>query len=269
MRAFVPLFLVIVFLLIVGCVQIADQNNSGGQPQEQTASSDQNAGTSPDPTQKPAGTGNNALPATIKILSAPAMANANEQIVVSWKIDSEQRQTNNTAVLYGPNKVPNPKNSADYPDSTSSLCGYPACSIPNPFSARFEISNAGTYFFRAHAIVEGKDIWSEERAILINPAEPVRETKSFSIVADDNGYYVNNKIDSIAVKKGSEIEILFMVKSFGVEQAGLYFSGCGKKVSGIPANSVQMSFIVENDCTISSFGASTNEKKADLLIKTQ
>ncbi len=104
--------------------------------------------------------------------AAPAIAGANQAVSISWKIESESTTTPHTAVHYGTSSVPNPTGPSDYPLASSFICTATPCSIPRAFHAQIAIANEGTYHYRAHAIIDGKNFWSEEKTIeIVAPEE--------------------------------------------------------------------------------------------------
>ena len=92
--------------------------------------------------------------------------------------------------------------------------------------------------------------------------------KEFTILADDDGFYINGEdVDSISVNLGEEIKITFNVDSDNVYYAGLDFRGCGFDTDNIsPGGSVDVEFIVQNTCTITSYWPSSNVVKDRLNV---
>jgi len=105
------------------------------------------------------------LEPTIIIFSYPSNVTAGRHIVVRWKVTGgTPGRINNTAVCWG-----NRAGTADLP-----LYGFPNVSPmftgDSPQSFQVEITaplTPGMFFFRAHAIVDGKDVWSDEKVIII------------------------------------------------------------------------------------------------------
>ncbi len=108
----------------------------------------------------------------ITVTSSPTLAGTNQPISLSWKIESESATTAHTAVHYGPSSVANPAGPQDYPFSSDFICTSKPCTIPRAFQAKISITETGTYYYRAHAIIDGKNVWSEEKTIaIVTPAE--------------------------------------------------------------------------------------------------
>ncbi|MBI2133606.1 hypothetical protein HYU11_02895 [Candidatus Woesearchaeota archaeon] len=91
---------------------------------------------------------------------------------VSWSVEGTTASTSHTGVHFGPFSVPNPTGPGDYPKASVFLCTDKQCSLPQSFSVDIGILEPGEYYLRAHAIIGGKNVWSEERKLV------VRETAS-------------------------------------------------------------------------------------------
>lgn len=111
----------------------------------------------PVPTQQP-GT-------SVEILNAPATAVAGKSFDVIWRVNSLSVKTiPHTAVHYGPESKSEPLTLTSYPSLTQVQNG----TIPANFSAKIIINATGITYFRAHAIVDGVNYWSQERTINIS-----------------------------------------------------------------------------------------------------
>ena len=101
---------------------------------------------------------------TITLVQAPTNAKVAIPVTVSWRIDSSvQKNIAHTAVHYSTKSIANPQSVADYQFVTDIQSG----TIPNTYSAQMILVPAGTYYYRAHAIVDGQNIWSEEKMIAV------------------------------------------------------------------------------------------------------
>jgi hypothetical protein len=111
----------------------------------------------PVPTQQP-GT-------SVEVLNAPATAVAGKSFDVMWRVNSPSVKTiPHTAVHYGPESKSEPLTLTSYPTLTQVQNG----TIPANFSAKIIINATGITYFRAHAIVDGVNYWSQERTINIS-----------------------------------------------------------------------------------------------------
>ncbi|MBI2145600.1 hypothetical protein HYU18_04750 [Candidatus Woesearchaeota archaeon] len=112
----------------------------------------------------------NQAAASVVLKSAPKIAATGTEFSVSWGITGEPGTTSHTAVHYGRQSVPDPKAPSDYPFASHIFCTGSPCKVPNSFSAPITIPDEGTYYYRAHAIVGGENIWSDERTIAVEKA---------------------------------------------------------------------------------------------------
>jgi hypothetical protein len=102
--------------------------------------------------------------ASVVVLTAPATAVAGQGFVVSWRVNNPTQVTiPHTAVHYGPDSKSEPLTLKSYPNLTPVQNG----TIPADFSSNITISQPGIIYYRAHAIIEGANIWSDERTITI------------------------------------------------------------------------------------------------------
>lgn len=103
--------------------------------------------------------------AIIKILDAPKEASASQAIIISWLVETTKVATiSHTAVHFGKISRPDAKLPSDYPEKSAIFKGTTAAS----FSATLRFPSLGTYYWRAHAIIDEANIWSKEQTIQIN-----------------------------------------------------------------------------------------------------
>lgn len=142
----------IVSLLISGCV-----SEPAGTPTPAVT-----------PVMTPTATPISATPtpgASVEVLNAPATAVAGQGFVVSWRVNNPtQVNIPHTAVHYGQESKSEPLTLKSYPSLTTPKNG----TIPAEFSANITINKAGVTYFRAHAIIDGANYWSEEKMITIS-----------------------------------------------------------------------------------------------------
>ncbi len=100
----------------------------------------------------------------VEIVNAPATAAAGQSFTVSWRVNSPVQETiNNTAVYYGPDSKSENLTLSSYPSRTTPQSG----TIPSNFSANITIGKTGIFYFRAHAIIDGTNYWSDEKTVNI------------------------------------------------------------------------------------------------------
>jgi len=110
---------------------------------------------------------------SVEVLKSPATAAASKSFEVSWRVNSpEQKNIQHTAVHYGPDSKSEPLTLTSYPSLTTVQSG----AIPADFSANITIGKTGIIYFRAHAIIDGTNYWSEEKMITITVPTNVSTT---------------------------------------------------------------------------------------------
>lgn len=101
---------------------------------------------------------------SVEVLSAPAAAAAGKSFEVSWRVNSPvQKNIPHTAIHYGPDSKSEPLTLTSYPSLTPVQNG----TIPADFSTNITISRTGIIYFRAHAIIDGTNYWSDEKMIAV------------------------------------------------------------------------------------------------------
>jgi hypothetical protein len=102
---------------------------------------------------------------SISLVNSPSSAYTNTPVSFIWKIDSDkQLQIPHTAIHYDTRSVPSPKAYTDYRSAGRFFDG----AIPKSFSDSMTFIDTGTYYYRAHAVVDGKEIWSDEKTIVVS-----------------------------------------------------------------------------------------------------
>ena len=253
MRNYRFLVITIIVLFVSGCVQ-PDVSNQipPEQPQPPVV-------LPPMPSSSP----------TIDIISYDSLVDVGSTTLITWRIKSEtQKNIDHTAIHYGFQPVPNVALPSDYSLVSSIING----TIPGTFSVNIEFDTPGTYFFRAHAVIDETNVWSGEQSIsVIEPPKDV-EILNYIIFADDNGFYLDGKtINSISVKSNTKITVTFDVKTDDVYFGGLEFRSekfnSGKISPGERWTSPEIT--MTNTFIITSFWPSSGTKKADLEIIAQ
>lgn len=106
----------------------------------------------------------------MEVLNSPATAVAGKSFEVSWRVNSPvQKNIPHTAIHYGPDSKSDPLTLTSYPNLTPPQNG----TIPADFKANITIGKTGIIYFRAHAIIDGVNYWSEEKMINITAAKNV------------------------------------------------------------------------------------------------
>ncbi len=158
----IVLVLAFVALLLTGCVQPVADTNSIKTP----------------------------TPVKITLIAKPFQVTAGDPYTISWRLEGGgQGKITHTAVHWDLNSRPEEYRAYAY---TSEIF---QGNTPDTFIASLTAPESGTIFARAHAIVDGENVYSEEFQIKvrtelfvnpIKPAEqPVSTPQSYSIAADD------------------------------------------------------------------------------------
>jgi len=112
---------------------------------------------------------------SILYLSSPISAEPGQSFTVEWKVDSNlQTDIIHTAVHYGIVSYPGALSAEITPQDS----GYPStaglvtsATIPNTFSAAITAQESETtLYYRAHAIVDSKNYWAEEKTVKVTMA---------------------------------------------------------------------------------------------------
>ena len=127
----------------------------------------------------------------------------------------------------------------------------------------------GTLYFRAHAIVDGSNYYSEEQSIGVtaNEEPPSPELTEFSVEADDDKFEPNN----VTVPKGSTVKITFNVSTDNVSWGGLDFKSTLFETETVnPGESTTVEFTApQSNLIISSYWPSSNVLKAQMTVKVE
>lgn len=187
-----------------------------------------------------------AIP-VISVVSYPDVSNVGDMARIMWRVDSPTPLlATHTAIHYDTNWHPGNLGTdigpaqGGYPGLTSEyLSG--SFGIPSEFVTDIKIPDDATQlYFRAHAMVDGKNYWTNEYSIKINkitptpttpttPAEPVSQGgmpinmadfKQYSVVVDDNSITP----ETITVNTSEYIALTFKVSPANVESGALQFS---------------------------------------------
>lgn len=106
-----------------------------------------------------------ATTATINVTSYPASVQGETNFTIQWQVSGGTPGTiSNTSIIWDFNS--GGMNITDYPRSSAAQTG----STPQTFSADLKApSGGGPVYFRAHAVIDGVDIYSPEYQITIVP----------------------------------------------------------------------------------------------------
>jgi predicted lipoprotein with Yx(FWY)xxD motif len=103
-----------------------------------------------------------SLAPAVKVTSFPQSAHGDTSITIKWEVTGgTPGEISNTAIIWGYKS--GSENISDYPQTTSVQTG----KTPKEFSTGLNIPSSGALYFRAHAIVDGSDVYSPENQISI------------------------------------------------------------------------------------------------------
>lgn len=136
------------------------------------------APTTPAPTMAPTMAPPTPAPTKAPVVAAPKVilstmpmkAVAGEEVLMAWQVaGGKPGKITHSAIHWG--KEPGKALVADYPTMTELATG----NTPQLFSAKLKVpTEPGTYYYRAHATVDGVDVYSDEETISIGEQPKIR-----------------------------------------------------------------------------------------------
>lgn len=208
----------------------------------------------------------------------PARAPENKDVNLRWRVFVDEIASapvaamifvSHTAVHYDTKSHPEKlgveitPQASGYPELTQEYASG-SFAFPKEFSTTVTVPEGSkNLFLRAHAIVDGKNYWTEEKNIQIVPKVTeveINSVKEFAVEGDDNGLYPRE----IKVEKGDIIKITFVARCKGVYYGGLDFRGgpWGDTGKVKPGESTTVSFTATETFTFKSYWPSSNALKA-------
>ncbi len=201
---------------------------------------------------------------SVRFVDVPSKVVAGDVVLVSWTVNGDGvASAEQTAIYYDTVSHPGIFSSGITPTNAgyASVTQNPAASlqIPKTFSTQFVPQNEGMLFLRAHASLGGKQFWTEERNIVIEPKTSVAENE-FVIEADDDGFYPA----LINIERGQRIKLTFKVRTDNVYYAGLQIKGPSFDTGPIvPGSQRTVSLKPDATFTFTSYWPSSGVKKTD------
>ena len=164
----------------------------------------------------------------VKITSVPSSVEVRQPISISWAVSSpEKKIIGHTAVHYdveshiGNFSLETSPAASGYPNLIPDYANKQS-EIPNTFSAQIMTDISGTIYLRAHAVIDGKHYWSDQKSITITSQAsngssqsqsgsagtepPSIQTKEFTV----RGRSFEFDPSSITVSKGDSVKIIFI-----------------------------------------------------------
>lgn len=122
--------------------------------------------------------GDGAQAVEVHWVNEPQDRKTGQATSMSWELTGPEGQIQHTGIHWADHSVDDPQTPADYGNTTKAV--EPA-QVPGTFDADETIDESGTYYFIAHAIVDGEHKWSEEVEVQINESGPVEGPVDVSI----------------------------------------------------------------------------------------
>jgi len=221
-------------------------------------------------------------PIKITVTDAPSDAIVDESFSITWEIESGAKTIPHTATHYdysshagsfGTDVAPG---ASGYTELTPDFA-QGSFDIPNTFTVSIIPSENGALYYRAHAIVDGMQYWTDERIIPLIAKEVSQEEQEemqaqateFTIEADDKGFYMDgDKITEINVNNGDSVKITFNVRSGGVYFGGLDFRSKIWDDTGkvLPGESTTVEFTSSETFEVKSYWPASNKLKAVMKV---
>lgn len=113
---------------------------------------------------------------SVEFVSWPSWFITESDFDIEWKVNSvAQKEIMHTAIHYGYTSVASPASPSDYPNGTAVLNG----TIPARFTAKVKLTQPGKVYMRAHAIIDGRHYWSEEKEIDVRSLSGIDNSIAF------------------------------------------------------------------------------------------
>ncbi len=157
---------------------------------------------------------------TIELTNYPTDMNAGESAQFEWGISGVEGTVSHTAVHFGKQSTPVVGEETNPADTNYELMTQEYSSgnyaVPGEFSANIVIDEPGTYYARAHTVVDGKNVWSDEVSFTVQ-GEQGQPVKEFTVKVSDAGF----EPSELEVNKGDLVRIRFEVASEGTHANGV------------------------------------------------
>lgn len=106
-------------------------------------------------------------------ISLPENVAVNQPFDIRWTVDTvTPRFTTGTSIYWSQDSSPSALSKTDKPDVvsyTNNLTDYLNTNIelPAQFVGSLTLSQPGTYYFRAHSLIEGQNYWTPEISLVV------------------------------------------------------------------------------------------------------
>ncbi len=146
---------------------------------------------------------------SVDILNAPETAVPGKSFEVNWSVNNTVKKTiTNTAIHYGQQSEAEPLMLTSYPNFTLAQSG----TTPANFSVEIIINSTGITYFRALAIIEGVNYWSQEKILTVSPLPIITVTSVPSRPIENSNYTIKWQVSGGTSGDISTTELLWDFK---------------------------------------------------------
>ncbi|RME79411.1 MAG: hypothetical protein D6769_02540, partial [Methanobacteriota archaeon] len=158
------------------------------------------------------------LSVSVNILDIPQVVDAEQNFSIAYAVNANKEVPAKINLVYGKNSIPFPQSESDYEFSTQAE----SLTAPTNMLTQLALNSSGTYFFRAHAVVNGVDYWSEEHSVNVVGQQPMEaDVKVYNIGISKDGISlaeitepVNTKV-RLVFSSNVDKEVTVDVQGFG------------------------------------------------------
>ena len=109
---------------------------------------------------------------TIEMKPFSSIAEVGKDVILTWQIKGEEKTISHTAIYYDFTS----HNGTFDANMTSGLSGYKKMTqdfakgefkIPRDFQSKLKFTSPGMVYWRVHAIIDGKNYWTDEKTISV------------------------------------------------------------------------------------------------------
>lgn len=206
--------------------------------------------------------------ATVSIVNSPNVVDRDAVAFFIWSVDDvETKNIQHTALHWGMTSVPDARSPAEYPEVSKVQTG----DIPKTFRDSIKFGDTGVVYIRAHAIVDGVDVFSEETSLFVIEPGARSTTLEFTVRAKADGFELNgNDLKSITPRLGETVRIKFIVDpdtasplTFRSEEFGIETDPV------LPDGDVEVEFKAFSSGEIVSYNSEAGNKVASIKIATK
>ncbi|HLC98845.1 MAG TPA: hypothetical protein VJC00_02455 [Candidatus Nanoarchaeia archaeon] len=211
---------------------------------------------------------------TIRLAIVPTSVDEGSSISITWQIASESSLTATHTAVYYDNESHPGVFSTDIGPAASGYTGLTKdfaaveSQVPGEFTAALDVpEGAENVYLRAHAIISGKNYWTDESVVNakkmaeqpVQPEQP--QTKEFAISADE----IRFDPAEITVKNGDNVRITFNFNDANIYKGGLdirsdYFNVEYRKSDTVKSKTVE--FTASESFTYTGYWPASGIRKA-------